>query len=160
MGLIWAPEQALNWSVVYDTHRFETEAGGFVTRRKKIEPFVIPILVESPLIAIWTDSDGKQPTWNLAGWVRGAIATSSLTNDIKTLNGTSQALQLGEATRLDFRDAPAGTYQLRVFPQRYLPDLRLRVYSYIGPIGDSTEALLDVARVDIARLEAKIDALQ
>lgn len=145
--------------MTFSDQRFEVQQDGYLRTRKRIAPFVIPVLISSPLIAIWTDSDGRKENWNLAGWVRHAIAIPSLVNDIKLINGTSQALQLGEATRLDFTSAPADSYQLRIFPQKYLPDLRVKIYEYRGPIGDSTEEILDVVRVDLARIETKINAL-
>ncbi len=159
MALTWDPENSSNWELTYSDQRFEEQREGYLPRRKRIQPFVIPVLISSPLIAIWTDSDGKNDTWNLAGWVRGAIAVPSLINDIKLLNGPSQALQLREATRFDFTANPASSYQLRIFPQRYLPDLRIKVYEYRGPIGDSTEELITVTRVDLARIETRINAL-
>lgn len=160
MTLIWQPERSTSWAEKYSTQRFEIQLPGRNPPRKSIPPFTVPFLIERPIIAIWTDSDGKRPNWNLGGFVRWSIQSAALGPELRSLNGPSLSLQLGQSTLIDMREAGAETFQLKITPQRYLPDLRLKVYEYIGPIADSTEELIDVARVDLARIEGKIDALQ
>jgi hypothetical protein len=159
MTLTWQPERSTNWTEAYSTQRFEIQFPGRLPPRKQIPSFVVPVLVDSPILAIWTDSDGKRPNWNLGGFVRWGIQSASIGPELRSLNSQSQSLQLGESTLLDLRETGVQSFQLRIFPQRYLPDLRLKVFEYIGPIGDSTEDLINIARADLTRIEAKIDGL-
>lgn len=159
MALIWQPERSLNWTEKYSDQRFEFQFPGRLPPRTQIPPFTVPILIESQIIAIWTESDGRRPHWNLGGFVRWAIQSASVGPELRSLNSQSLSLQLGESTLIDLRGSGRDTFQLRIFPQRYLPDLRIKIFEYIGPISDSTEALITTAQADLLRIEGKIDEL-
>ena len=77
----------------------------------------------------------------------------SLTGDLSRIRDRPRPLTLNATVSIDYSDAPPiGSYSLFLIPGRYLPDLRISIWAYTGPIGDATLSAIN-------QLGAKIDGL-
>lgn len=151
-------DSAQLWEQRYVTHRFgaaRPTGRGFVP----LPPFKIPLLIESPIIAVRATSEEAGGSWKLGAWCDRVIPTSSQVIAIAQISAERNPLGLGKTTLLDFSQNPVDSYQLQIEPPYWMPDLRIEVWEYVGAIGDTLADDLDVARVDLVRIEAKLDAL-
>lgn len=146
------------WEQRYVTHKYgaaRPTGRGF----RPIAPFKIPLLLESPIVAVRASSEDGGKDWKLGAWCDRIIPTSSPVAAIAQISADRSPLGLGKTTLLDYTQNPVETYQLQLEPPFWMPDLRIEVWEFMGAIGDTLADDLDVARVDLVRIEAKIDAL-
>lgn len=146
------------WEQRYVTHRFgavRPTGRGFVP----IPSFEVPLLLQSPIVAVRATSDDAGEGWKLACWCDRVIGTSSPNTALTNLTAERNPIGMGKTTVLDFTQNPADTYKLLLEPPYWMPDIRIEVWEFTGTIEETVENSLDVARVDLVRIEAKIDAL-
>jgi hypothetical protein len=151
-------DSASLWEQRYVTHKYgaaRPTGRGFVP----IAPFKIPLLLESPIVAVRASSEDGGKDWKLACWCDRIIPTSSPVAAIAQISADRNPLGMNKTTLLDYTANPVENYQLQLEPPYWMPDLRVEVWEFVGAIGDTLADDLDVARVDLVRIEAKIDAL-
>ncbi|WP_174762962.1 hypothetical protein [Anabaena sp. UHCC 0187] len=113
----------------------------------KLTEIIIPVVFDKPVLninIITTVPVGK--VWEYGGKVRQVVSTA-LGNSITE----ESPLSLVERNLITFSKV-AGDYTLRYKPPKWFIDLTIAIYQYDG---SDTSA----AEIDLARIEAKIDAL-
>jgi hypothetical protein len=148
-----------NWELLYSEFKFADQlpSGDY----RPIPTFTVPILIESPWIAVGTDSQQARSHWWLGCRVQPLISVPN--SPFQYIAGTQVNVPLNEITLFKFQSLEA-QYRLRVQIPWWHKELNFTLYQYTGPASDSTENLItertDVIRVDLARIELKLDNLQ
>ena len=144
-----------NWNQAYDESRIAqpaTEAGGYYP----IAVFEIPIVFQSRVLAVRCLSSTAKSSWRFAGNLKPQVAAPIAGINSPPVEIASIYLQLNR-TRLVVLHPYATNYNLVLENAPWLKDLRLTIWEYTGAIEDTTEELIGVARIDILRVESKID---
>lgn len=159
--MTWQPEVAANWDLLFQSQYFENWITVYGKSFRYGPPeTTLPILITRPIVALRCESDEAPTTWRYAGLVRREIRTASQTQPLAKLQDSARKLTLGATNILNYSDLPdADSYNLVLVPAKWLPDIRVTLYQYIGPFGSTLQDELEAARVDLVRIEAKIDAL-
>lgn len=130
-----------------------------------IPPFEIPFLLDSPLVAASAISTTSRPTWKVGAKMRPKFFFESGSAGTGfDPYGFEFSIPLNLDKPFIYRVTRwKPEYQLLVSIPPWLQDVHLTVWQYTGELSDSTENLLiersDVIRVDLARIEAKINTL-
>lgn len=146
-----------NWNQIYDESRTAqpaTEAGGYYS----IPIFEIPIILQSRVLAVRCLSTTAKYSWRFAGNLKPQVAAPIAGINSPPLEVASIYLQLNR-TRLIVLQPYATNYNLVLENAPWLKDLRVTIWEYTGAIEDTTEELIGIARIDILRVEAKVDNL-
>lgn len=118
-----------------------------------------PFPLSSSIIATYAESSAVKPTWNTAGWlyqhIRAGIADGG--NYGASVYG-SRRVPLNKI-QIHFWDKSIKDYQLRFKCPKWIKQISLTIWQYTGSIIDTVEESVDLARIDILRTEAKVDAL-
>lgn len=161
MALIYAPNTSTNWRLAYQDIRHATN--GSVYGRKftfSIESWVLPVLFEAPILAISCKSVGAAGGWKTGGWVSRQARQTSLSEDLSILTDASRRIGLNSTTLIDYTQSPqSSSYALSYKPPVWLQDVNLAVYEYIGPFDDSILDEIGALKIDLLRIETKINAL-
>ncbi len=147
-----------NWGQVYDLNRQATPYGanGFIP----IPRFEVPIVFHSPILSIAAVNSYAYGWWRLGCRVR-------------QLFDVPQTVEIGSFERMVLINRGgtlvqfpryADQYRLEINVPHWHREIRLTIWEYIGPITDTTAQLVaeqtELIRIDLLRIETKIDALQ
>lgn len=150
--------QAEHWELLYSELKIANEL--VPGRYAPILPFTIPILASSPWIAIGTNSSQARSHWWLGCRVQFEIAVPN--SPFQTISATQVNVPLNNFSLYKFQ-ALQSSYRLKVQVPWWHKELGITIYQYTGPYSDSTEDLIieqaDVIRVDLVRIETKVDNL-
>ncbi len=116
-------------------------------------------LHSSRIIASFATSANAKPTWKAAGWLFQKIRVGVTVGGNLDAVAESRRTVLLNKVQLHFWRDEISSYGLDFFTFRWLQQLNLTLWEYTGPIEDSIQQALDLARIDILRTEAKVDAL-
>jgi hypothetical protein len=144
-----------NWNQVYDEARSAqpaTPSGAYYP----IPIFEIPVVLNSRVLVVRCISTTAKTTWRFAGNLKPQVAAPVAGVISPPVEIASIYLQVNR-TRLIVLQPYANNYNLVLENAPWLKDLRVTIWEYIGTVEDTTEELIGVARVDILRVEAKID---
>lgn len=125
-----------------------------------IPPYFVSILLHSPLLVVGTTSNDARSTWRLGGYLQQYIDAPD--TDFIEIPTSKKFVPLNGFTLVRY---PMWTtaYKLRFQVPSWIREIRLLVYEYQGTLTDSTEDLIrattDLIRVDLTRIETKVDAL-
>lgn len=146
-----------NWQQVYDENFAGDPAPN--NRYYPILDRVVPVLFDSPILAFAASSTDARSNWRLGYWARQYIAPSGIGT------GAIESRQIKaylNRTVLSRFELLAREYQVRLSFPYWLRTVSVGIWQYTGSIDDATEALirerLDIVRIDLLRLEAKIDS--
>jgi hypothetical protein len=127
-----------NWIEFY-ADRFTAQPVDGGKRYLPIPSQTLSIVSDSPIIAAKTQSDSALLNWQTGGWLTPLYDLSSTSLLEVRANRYSIPLKF---TRLIVVPDFALTFQLRFDAPKWLRDVRLDIWQYIGPIDDSTEKLV------------------
>ncbi len=156
-----------NWRLIY----YQTHQGDPAKRKIRapmIDVIEIPISIPGRILAVGASYIGAPPSWYTAGFFYQEVGGVSL-DDTLVFPGVSG----GSGAVLDAskRRIVLNTVELHIFERlatehsyrfeamAWIPRIVLGVWEYIGAESDSTEDLLQTVRVDLARVEFKVDNL-
>ena len=131
-----------------------------------IEPFEIPLLFESHILAITAIYNEARPRWRTSGYLKQVYSGINLeaSSDILTVNsptsGVDAATQRIGLNTLEMVRFPklAENFYLWFDPVHWMPKLTLFLWEFQGEETPSnTEELIDTVKVDLVRIESKID---
>lgn len=155
------------WQRVYTN----TLVGNPSNRRIKaplVEPFEIPLLFEKHILAITVLYTQAPPRWRTAGYLKQVYSGINLeaTSSISTVNsptsGVDAATQRIGLNTLEMVRFPrlASNFYLWFDPVHWLPELTIFLWEFQGEeMPSNIEELIDTVKVDLVRIEAKIDNL-
>lgn len=147
-----------NWQQVFDEFR----SAVVVTDRDiiPIPAFEVGVLFESPLLAVRCLSPTAKATWKFAGTLsqRFPLGTGGVASSLPIVTGSVRSLRLNRTALVQF-DLFTNTYELLFEPPSWLKDIRVTVWEYVGEVSDTTSELIETVKIDVARVENKIDSL-
>lgn len=155
-----------NWRLMF-LQQFQGNINDWRNYRiPEIDPIEIPFTIEGRLLAIGATYLEARPSWRFAGVMTQEVPVSL--DDTLIFPGVG-----GGSTAIDTssRRIPLNSTNLQVFPRyatehRYrfepygwIPKLTLGIWEYIGPEVDSILEQIESLKVDIARVELKLNGL-
>lgn len=144
------------WQRVYNQQFYADFEGR--SRFRPIPPVNLPVLLHSPVIAVATDSQEALTHWWLGIRLKMRIAVPGSEFDELEVHEARCQVNRGQLIRFP---PIAPEYTLRIEFPWWHSEMRVTVWEFLGEQMDSTEALVvdqtDAIRVDLARIEAKID---
>lgn len=144
-----------SWNQVYTESRTAVQAtplGAHIP----IPAFEIPIVMHSRVFVIKTTCVQTKPRWRFAGNLKPRIAAPIAGIVSPPVEIASLYIQLNR-TKLIVLPSFVTDYNLVLETPTWLKDLSITIWEYVGAIEDTTEELIGVTRVDILRVESKID---
>lgn len=116
-------------------------------------------LQSAQIIASFATSANAKPTWKAAGWLFQKIRVGVTVGGGLDAVAANRRMVILNKIQLHFWRDDVSTYGLDFFTFRWLQQLDLTLWEYTGPIINLTQEAVDLARIDILRTEAKVDAL-
>ena len=114
--------------------------------------------LNSPIIASHATCLTAKPTWNTAGWLYQKVRTGLLVGGLPDGIQGSRRIPLNRI-QIHFWDKRMKDYQLSFKTPKWISEISLTLWQYTGPISEPDLELIELARIDILRTEAKVDAL-
>ncbi|KAM3102101.1 MULTISPECIES: hypothetical protein [unclassified Phormidesmis] len=160
--------EAGNWRLIYYQQHVGDKSKSKI-RAPMIDIIELPITIASRVLAVGASYLDAPPSWNTAGYFYQEVGGVSLDDTLifPGLSGSSSSVLDGAKRRITLN-----TIELHIFPRlatehryrfeamRWMPKITLGVWEYIGAESDTTEELLQALRVDLARIEMRINNLQ
>lgn len=146
-----------HWEFVYN----ETFRAGALPGNRYIplQPVDIPVLVSSPLLVIEAENLDAKPWWFLGCRIQQRFSVGIAPD---TALGAFVRVPVNRPRLFRFPRLSAD-YSLRAEIPPWYDRMKIVIYEYTGPIGDTTERAVieqgDLIRVDLTRIETKIDNL-
>lgn len=159
------------WELVYTDTKASLDGRNRFRRQQAplIEPFDIPVVFDSHILAIGASSQAARPTWfNCANIIQ--LATGVTVDDpgdwadgftgSEPIIVSRQQLRLNQSLEL-FQFQPVSN-ELRIgfIPMPWIPEFSYGIYQFNGVVEDTTEDLIQAARAQLTTVETKIDNLQ
>jgi hypothetical protein len=118
--------------------------------RQPIPEFRIPILPDSHILAVRGDSANAQGNWRTAGWLKQVynIGGGSV---LPNVQNASFWVPLRRAQMIEFPRRSTG-YELRFQVPWYLEDCKIKIWEYVGPEVDPTQAILEQLQASMREL--------
>jgi hypothetical protein len=146
-----------SWQIVYN----ETKTASYIntTDYRPIPSFELPFILHSPYLLVEAANIEANP-WCFLGLrlqqiIQVGVAPSTALADFRRI-------PVNRPTICKFPRL-ADDYLLKVEIPPWYDKMKVSIYEYAGDIGDTTEELIiersDVIRVDLTRIETKIDQL-
>lgn len=144
-----------HWDIVFN-QAFIAQSGYLSGSYFPIPKQILPITLDKHILAVKLSSQDAKPSWVTGCWISQQIQNPATV--IGNLTPQRRMCRLRETTLIDFTPY-SGDYQLKLEVPMWIKDITIQIWQYIGPESDSTENLIQTVRTDLARIEAKIDAL-
>jgi hypothetical protein len=147
-----------NFLQVYDVLREVEPAGnGYST---PIPAFEIPFLFSRPVLAVKAFSQSARSYWKYGGTLTqrvqlGSGGTNSL---LPIAENNRRSLRLGR-TELCYFPMISSQYELLLECPHWLDDVRVTIWEYVGPITTEQMQMWELLRIDVLRVEAKVNAI-
>jgi hypothetical protein len=127
-----------------------------------IQETIVPLLFDKFVVAVYCYSPyaiSKGKSWRWAGYAVRRIRTGlTIGNAFDSEAGTKRPYWLNRVTLLLY-DPIVPNYGLSFEYARWLPDINISVWQFLGTDYDSTEALVRKARADIDNLRLLYERL-
>jgi len=142
------------WEFLYDESKTAQTPGPGVF--VPIPRVTLPIILQEKVLVIGTSATDTKPSWKSAGSVTQRLLIPGLGQS--GVDATRQNLRLNALTLLIF---PVLTpdYQLDIDVRPWLRNLDISVWRYTGPEQNDIVELIQTLKIDVLRVEAKIDSL-
>lgn len=157
-----------NWDRVY----FATFQGNPQNRKISaplIEPVEIPLLFEKHIFAVNAICMEAKPRWRTAGYLKQVYSGINLEDSPITWSGNSPVAGVDAVSKriglnsLELVIFPklANNFYLWFDPVFWLPKLTLGIWEFTGVVTpERIEELVETLKVDVLRVEAKVDQLR
>lgn len=145
------------WNQVFDEHR---DAIVVQTAHTPIPAFEIGFLFESHILAVRCLSTSAKRHWRFAGLLsqQFQMGTGGTASPLPVVTARSHRSRLNR-TELILFPRLTSTYQLVFEPAYWHKHIRLTIWEYTGPESNTTEELIQTLKIDLVRIESKIDDL-
>lgn len=156
-----------NWRLVYS----QTHQGDPAKRRIRapmIEVIELPVTIPGRILAVGASYIGAPPSWYTAGFFYQEVGGVTLDDTLvfpgvsggsgAVLDASKRRIILN-AIELHIFERVATEHRYRFEAMAWIPRITLTVWEYIGPETDSTEDLIQATRIDLARIEFKVNQL-
>lgn len=130
-----------------------------------VEPFEIPILLDRHVLAISAFYAAAPPRWRTAGYLTQTLGNINLgqSDGIGSPSGAIDAsnvrISLNTTQLVIFPKLSSNDYYLWFDPVPWLPNLTFGVWQFVGSMDDEAMTLIQTVKIDVLRLESKVDSL-
>lgn len=124
-----------------------------------IPEVTVPVLLDRHILAVYANSSTAKKSWSTAGYLKQKISLGLITGgtlDAEVIH--SRRIGLKKITLVTFPRLTT-EYGLGFDVPFWLKDISLTIWKYVGTESDSTEDLIQQVRIDLVRIEYKIDEL-
>jgi len=119
----------------------------------------IPTQLESPILAVYISCTPAKPTWKFGAWLNQSVFTGlTVGGVVDAENVQRRKIWLNKITLIRLEKL-ATSYSISFEVPKWFESVFIRAWEYVGPIGDTTEVLIDELKQDVLRIEQKIDAI-
>ena len=156
-----------SWRLVY----YQQHIGDKEKRRYKapmIDVIELPISIPGRILAVGASYIGAPPSWYTAGFFYQEVGGVTLDDTLvfpgvsggsgSVLDAAKKRIVLN-TIELHIFDRLATEHSYRFEAMAWIPRIILGVWEYIGTETDSTKELLETLKVDLTRIEAKVNTL-
>jgi hypothetical protein len=143
-----------NWEQVY----FSTVNAAQVNPQSHtpIPLIVVPVQLESPILAVYVSCTPPKPTWYFAGWLNQKVFTGLTVGGVTDAeNVQRRKIWLNKITLIRL-DKLSDSYSITFSVPKWFQSISLQVWEYTGPI-DNPDYALEKIVIDLQRIEGKID---
>jgi hypothetical protein len=117
------------------------------------------VLLDTPLVATYATSSKRRARWKTAGWLKQRVQTGITVGgqpDADVFQDLRVPLQ-----RLAVLMFPRyiHNFQLTFKTGYWFEQMDLKIWAYTGPVNDQILAQIELTRIDLLRVEAKVNAL-
>jgi hypothetical protein len=142
------------WEQVYDgTIAAQQPAPGIFIPIPRIS---IPIILHERVIVVGTSSMNARPNWRFSGTLSQRLVLPSLGSGL--VDGHKQTLRIN-ALSLIVLPILTPDYRLEYDVFHWIRDISLSVWRYVGEDQDALTELIETVKVDVIRVESKLDKL-
>lgn len=146
-----------SWNQIYNEAREAVQAtpeGGFYP----IPAFEVPFLFERNVLAVRCFSRTAKAHWKLAGYLvqRIRIGTGGTASPLPSVDSHRVYMRLNRTALVVFKRL-SPTYELVLENATWLKDLQVTIWEYQGSQSDTTEDLIQTLKIDILRVESKLE---
>lgn len=153
------------WQRVY-FQSFEGNPQNARYRAPLIEPFELPFLFDSHVLAISVACRDARPRWRTAGWLHQTYSGINLDSETTFIVNSPTAgvdaanIRVGLNT-LELIVLPklSNDFYLWFDPVPWLPRLTLGLWEFTGEVSDSYLEQFESLKVNLLRVESKVDAI-
>jgi hypothetical protein len=121
-----------------------------------IPRITIPIILHERVIVVGTSSMNARPNWRFSGTLSQRLVIPSLGSGL--VDGHKQTLRIN-ALSLIILPVLTPDYQLQYDVFHWIRDISLSVWRYVGNEQDELAELIESVKVDVIRVENKLDRL-
>ncbi|MEQ9671313.1 hypothetical protein [Coleofasciculus sp. G2-EDA-02] len=158
------------WNLTYTVAKQASEdRKKFNSRYKRlIDPFDIPIIFESHVIAVATRYLNAPTTWYNAGQLI-QLAIGATINDPDAWGegyGESEPIiisrknvRLNQSLEIFFMEPVGSELRLGFNPRPWIPEFSMGIYEFLGTTFDTTEEMIEATRAQLTTMEAKINVI-
>lgn len=136
--------------------------------RRLIDPFDVPIVFDSHILAMGASYPGAKSTWfNCADVIQ--LATGATIDDPGVWNdgytGTEpiiidrKRLRLNQSLELFQFQPVSSELRIGINPLPWIPEFSMGIYVFRGDVIDTLEEQIDAARAQLVSIETKVDSL-
>lgn len=133
-----------------------------------IETIELPITLAGRILAVGASYLEAPPSWYTAGFFYQEVQGIRLDDTLIFPNAAGGSGAVLDASKrritlntieLHIFDRLASEHSYRFEAMQWIPKITLGVWEYLGVETDSTEDLLETIKVDLTRIEVKVDNL-
>jgi hypothetical protein len=149
--------------IYYQQHQGNSENKKI--RAPLIEPFELPILFDRYVLAVQTFCSAAKPSWRSAGHLTQVFGNLNLENTSPIGGSPGTAVDAAtfwirlNTTQLIVFPKLSPDYYLWFDPAPWLPSLAFGVWQFVGESHDEVVELIETVKVDVLRVESKLDAM-
>jgi hypothetical protein len=140
------------WEQVYDASKTAEQPtpDTFIS----IPRITIPIILHERVIVVGTSSINAKPNWRFSGTLSQRLVIPNLGTGL--VDGHKETVRINALSLLVLPVlTPDYRLDLDVFP--WIRDLSISIWRYIGPEVDELVQLIETVKVDVLRVENKLD---
>lgn len=154
-----------NWELAWAGIRSPTEQDKLSYRlnRRWLPAFDIPVLIESPVIAIKASSANAKPTWSSAGTLlrlvsfpKDEITIEDEFPGLPTAVIDKRYIRLNSDFEVLIFNQSSDTLQLSFIPKPWIFSIGIVVYAYKGPINDEILEQLAAVRAKLETIDSQV----
>jgi hypothetical protein len=119
-----------------------------------IPRITIPVLLHERVIVVGTSSINAKPNWRFSGTLSQRLVIPNLGSGL--VDGHKETIRIN-ALSLIVMPLLTPDYRLQVDVFPWIRDLSISIWRYVGAEVDELVQLLETVKVDIVRVESKID---
>lgn len=155
MSLILQLGNKENWSDIYFSTVNAYQISG--DRYAPIPKIVVPVQLESHVLAVYISCNPPKPSWYFGGWLNQKVFTGLLVGGIPDAeNVQRRKIWLNKITLIRLEKL-SDFYSISFDVPKWFQSVSIQVWEYVGPIADSTEQLINDLKQDVLRIEGKVD---